>query len=200
MLTFIVAVFFLLVTPGPGVLSTAGVGSGFGYRPGLIYVAGLFVGTNAVALAVVTGLAAIVFSVPVLRTILMWMSMAYLIYLAAKIALSGSKVGFIEAQKAPGFWNGIALQAINPKAYAVNSALFTGFPIFPNSLLTETLLKFLAINAVWIPIHLAWLAAGVWLHRLALPGPQQRLINFAMAGALLTVVALAVWSLRSQGH
>ena len=37
MLTFAAAVFFLIVTPGPGVLSTAGVGSGYGYRPGLEY-------------------------------------------------------------------------------------------------------------------------------------------------------------------
>ena len=34
-LVFTFAVFLLLVTPGPGVLSTAGVGSGFGSRTGL---------------------------------------------------------------------------------------------------------------------------------------------------------------------
>ena len=32
MLTFAVACFFILITPGPGVLSTAGVGSAFGRR------------------------------------------------------------------------------------------------------------------------------------------------------------------------
>ncbi|MGB0853473.1 MAG: LysE family translocator, partial [Pikeienuella sp.] len=34
MLTFAAAVFFLLITPGPGVLSLAGVGASFGYRAG----------------------------------------------------------------------------------------------------------------------------------------------------------------------
>lgn len=195
MLTFIAAVFFLLITPGPGVLSTAGVGSGFGYRPGLIYLGGLFVGTNLVALAVVTGLAAIVLSVPVLRTVLMWASIAYLLYLASRIAFSGSTVGFIEAKSAPGFWGGVTLQTINPKAYAVNSALFTGFPIFADNLVFETLFKFAAINAIWVPIHLLWLAAGVWLHRLDLPASQQRLINWTMAAALLAVVGLAILAL-----
>ncbi|MEC8551875.1 MAG: LysE family translocator, partial [Pseudomonadota bacterium] len=32
MLTFAAAVFLLIVTPGPGVLSTAGVGAAFGWR------------------------------------------------------------------------------------------------------------------------------------------------------------------------
>jgi threonine/homoserine/homoserine lactone efflux protein len=51
--SFAAAVFFLIITPGPGALSTAGVGSGFGFRVGLAYVAGPFIGTNLVALTVV---------------------------------------------------------------------------------------------------------------------------------------------------
>ena len=38
MLTFALAVLLLIATPGPGVLSTAGVGAAFGWRPGLSYV------------------------------------------------------------------------------------------------------------------------------------------------------------------
>ena len=70
MLHFIISVLLLLITPGPGVLSLAGVCSAFGKDSGLRYMLGLFIGTNLVALAVVTGLAAIVFSVPWLRTVL----------------------------------------------------------------------------------------------------------------------------------
>jgi len=54
MLTFSIAVFMLLITPGPGVLSTAGVGAAFGFSAGLRYVFGLFLGTNLVALAVIS--------------------------------------------------------------------------------------------------------------------------------------------------
>ena len=60
MIAFTLSVFLLLITPGPGVLSTAGVGAAFGFRAGLRYVAGLCLGTNLVALIVVSGLAAIV--------------------------------------------------------------------------------------------------------------------------------------------
>ena len=46
MLTFALAVFLLIITPGPGVLSTAGVGAAYGFQPGLRYVMGLFIGTT----------------------------------------------------------------------------------------------------------------------------------------------------------
>ena len=87
MLTFAAAVFLLIITPGPGVLSTAGVGAAFGWRQGLFYVGGLCAGTNLVSLAVISGLAAIILAEPVVRTVLLFASSAYLGYLALRIAL-----------------------------------------------------------------------------------------------------------------
>lgn len=194
MLTFFAAVFFLIITPGPGVLTTAGVGSGFGFRAGFRYVFGLFIGNNLVGLAVITGLAAVVLSVPTIRIVLTVASVGYLCYLAAKIAFAGSRIAFIEAKSAPGVLNGVLLQTINPKAYAVNTALYAGFPFAPDSLLLETLAKVLIINAVWIPIHLGWLWAGAALHRLNLSQAAHRRINYAMAASLLAVVALALYA------
>lgn len=196
MLTFAAAVFFLIITPGPGVLSTAGVGSGFGYRPGLVYVFGLFIGTNLVALSVVTGLAAILLADPRIRTVLLVASAAYLVYLAIRIALAGSKIGFIHRSAPPGIVGGLLLQAINPKAYAVNTTLFTGFSFLPGNFLAEVALKFLIVNAIWIPIHLAWLWAGVTLHRLDLAPGTQRIINIVMALSMLAVVGLAAFANR----
>jgi threonine/homoserine/homoserine lactone efflux protein len=46
MLTFAITVFLLIVTPGPGVLSTAGFGAAYGYKKSLRYVFGLFLGTT----------------------------------------------------------------------------------------------------------------------------------------------------------
>lgn len=195
MWTFAAAVFLLIITPGPGVLSTAGVGAAFGKEAGLRYVIGLFIGTNLVAFAVVTGLAAIVFSVPFVRSVLLVLSVLYLMYLAFRIASAGAKIAFIEAKSKPGILNGIALQAINPKAYAVNTTLFTGFAFMPEAFLSETLIKFAIMALIWIPIHLAWLAAGIFIEQLNLDPKIQFRINLAMASAMMLVVALAVFSL-----
>ena len=192
MLTFAAACFFLFITPGPGVLSLAGVGSGFGFAQGRRYMVGLFLGTNFVALAVVTGLAAAVLAVPHVRTALLYASAAYLLYLALRIAFAGSKVAFIERQSAPGIIGGLMLQAINPKAYAVNTAFFSGFAFMPDNLVMELVIKFAIMNALWICIHFLWLWAGVTLHRLDLPKRTQFAINVAMALSMLAVVALAV--------
>ena len=52
-----------MVTPGPGVLSLAGVGAGFGWRVGIMYLIGLFLGTNGVALLVVLGFKQFLFEI-----------------------------------------------------------------------------------------------------------------------------------------
>jgi threonine/homoserine/homoserine lactone efflux protein len=194
MLAFAAAVFFLIISPGPGVLSTAGVGAAYGYRNGLAYVAGLFAGSNLVAMLVISGVAATALALPWLRTTLLIASLGYLLWLAWRIASAGAQIGFIEARTPLGFWNGLALQPINPKAYVVNTTLFTGFSFMPDALWLETAIKLLIMNLIWIPLHLGWLGAGISLRRLDL-GPQtQRRVNIAMALSMLVAVGLALWS------
>ncbi len=188
---FVLAVFLLIATPGPGVLSLAGVGSAFGYAHGIRYLAGLLVGTNLVCLAVISGLAALVLAEPGIRAVLSAASAACLIWLAFRIALAGTRVAFIEQPKPPGIRGGILLQAVNPKAYAVNTALFSGFAFMAEHPVLEIGTKMFVLNVLWIAIHLAWLFAGVTLRRMSLPRGWQRGINIGMAAAMLAVVALA---------
>lgn len=195
MITFTMAVFFLIITPGPGVLSTAGVGSAFGRRAGLSYVAGLWAGTNLVSLIIVTGLAAIILSGDIVRLSLGVLSSGYLFYLAARIAFAGSQIAFITSAKQPGFFSGLFLQFVNPKAYAVNTALFSSFAFLPDAFLTELLLKFLLMNMVWVPLHLLWLELGVGLQKLSLSQQATKRINLAMAVSLVIVVCLSLASL-----
>lgn len=191
MLTFLSAVFLLLITPGPGVLSTAGVGSSFGKAAGLRYIVGLFLGTNLVALAVITGVAGLLIAHEGARLVLMIASTLYLLYLALRIATAGSNIAFIKRQSAPSVIDGIMLQIINPKAYVVNTAVFTGFQLGGLSYTSEMLTKVVLVNAIWIPIHLLWLAVGISIKNLELSPLWRRSINIAMALALLGVVALA---------
>ena len=195
MITFIFAVIFLLSTPGPGVLSAAGVGAGFGMRAGLRFVSGLFIGQAIVFFAVAFGLATLVLATPWLRIFLMALSFSYLLYLAGRIALAGSKNAFVNLEGAPGFLAGVLLQPINPKAYAVLTTLLGGFPLFPESYWTEVALKFAVLNMIWIPIHLAWIYFGVFLSNLNLHKSVQRNINLAIAASMLAVVALATWTM-----
>lgn len=194
MLIFTASLLLLLLTPGPGVLTLAGVGSAYGYKAGWRYGIGLFIGSNTVLIAAASGLAALFLADDRLRLVFTVLSSAYLLYLAAKIAFAGSKISFIEATKPPGVWGGITLQIINPKAYVVGTFVYSNFPIWPESLMVEIIIKFIIANAIWFPIHIIWLAAGVTVNRLDLPAHIHRGINVVMAVSMLIVVGLAVWS------
>lgn len=161
MLSFVMAVFLLLITPGPGVLSTAGVGTAYGMRAGISYVTGLFLGSNLVALLVISGLATIMLDIPVMRIALAVLSAGYLSYLAAKIAFSGVRIAINNPTKPPAIFAGIMLQLINPKAYTVSTTFFSGFAFYPDSFLTETIIKLLILNAIWIPVNISWLVADI---------------------------------------
>ena len=192
MLTFAITVFLLIVTPGPGVLSTAGFGAAYGYKKSLRYVFGLFLGTNLVFLAVATGLIAILLSIPSLRIFLLILSTCYLFYLAAKIALAGSNIAFIKAKSPPGIISGVLLQAINPKAYVVNTTLVSGFAFYQSSFAIELVIKFFIMNSIWIPLHLLWLHVGTVLHELNLSIKNQRIINLMMSLSMVLVVVISI--------
>ena len=195
MITFAIVTFLMFVTPGPGVLSLAGVGAAFGWRQGFVYMAGLFVGHVLVSLAVITGLATIILAEPIVRTILLFCSAGYLSYLALRIALAGSKIGFIEMLKAPGFVAGMSLQFINPKAYAVHTTFFTGFAFYPGNFAVEISLKLIILNTTWLLLHTLWLYAGYRLHELQLSSKVQKWINILMALCLCVVISLSVNSI-----
>ena len=192
MLIFVAAAILLIITPGPGVLSLAGVGSAFGFRAGLKYFIGLFFGNNLVGVFVISGVGALVLADPVTRTVLLILSSIYLIYLASTIALSGSNIGFKGYTHKPGIKSGVLLQIINPKAYVVNSTMYSGFLLFENAYFLEVIIKVLIVNTIWIPVHFLWLYIGVFIKRLDLSLSIQRTINYFMAIAMVLVVVLSV--------
>ncbi|MEL6374916.1 MAG: LysE family translocator [Pseudomonadota bacterium] len=192
MLTFMAAVFFLLITPGPGVLTTAGVGAGFGFKAGARYTLGIVAGTVLVMILIASGLAAVLFTLPGLRIALLIGSTLYLLWIAYKVAASGNRVGFMEAERAPQFHDGFLLSLINPKGFAVFTTLFSSFPLYPDNLLVENVIKGMLFVSVSLPVHFLWLYAGISLKRLAPSEGTARAINYAMAAALVVVVLLAV--------
>ena len=192
MLTFAISVFLSIVTPGPGVLSTAGFGAAYGFKKSLSYVFGLFLGTNLVFLAVASGLIAVLLSIPSLRIFLLILSTCYLFYLASKIALAGSNIAFIKAKAPPGITSGVLLQVINPKAYVVNTTFVSGFAFYQSSFAIELIIKFFIINAIWIPLHLIWLYAGTILHDLNLSNKNQRIINLMLSFSMIAAVVISI--------
>ncbi|WNK01248.1 LysE family translocator [Thalassospiraceae bacterium LMO-JJ14] len=193
MLTFITAVFFLIITPGPGVLTVAGNAAAYGFRAGVPYLVGVVVGSLVVMGMVASGLTALVFQIPYVREVMLGASLCYLLYLAWRIASSGGGIAIIETDKPLGFVNGATLSLINPKAYAVFTTIVGGFNFYPESYAVEIAMKFVIFSSMSFPIHLLWNYMGASLKRLPLGAKGHRRVNIAMALAMLMVVALAVY-------
>ena len=199
MIAYIVISFLMMVTPGPGVLSLAGVGAGFGWRVGMMYLIGLFFGTNGVALLVVLGFKQFLFEIEGVELTFLFLSLSYLSFLSWRIATSDNKTGFKQSLKAPKLYEGIFLQFVNPKAYVVQGHLFVVLSLGINSYNAEIITKFIIVNSIWIPIHLLWLWLGISLKKWSLASKKQAFVNRAMGLALFAVVILsAIMELNSE--
>ena len=199
MITYIIISFLMMVTPGPGVLSLAGVGAGFGWKVGMMYLIGLFFGTNGVALLVVLGFKQFLFEIDGVEITFLLLSLSYLSYLSWRIATSDNKTGFKQSLKAPRLYEGIFLQFVNPKAYVVQGHLFVVLSLGMVSYSTEIIVKFIIVNSIWIPIHLLWLWLGISLKKWSLAVNKQIWVNRGMGLALFSVVILsAIMELNSE--
>ena len=199
MITYIVISFLMMVTPGPGVLSLAAVGAGFGWKVGMMYLIGLFFGTNGVALFVVLGFKQFLFEIDGVEITFLLLSLSYLSFLSWRIATSDNKTGFKQSLKAPRLYEGIFLQFVNPKAYVVQGHLFVVLSLGMSSFNTEIIVKFIIVNSIWIPIHLLWLWLGISLKKWSLAVNKQTWVNRGMGLALFAVVILsAIMELNSE--
>ena len=196
MISFILAVFFLIITPGPAVLALAGVGACFSFKMGIRFLIGLAIGHITVSILVITGLSSIIFSIPAMRMFFLIVSTGFLLFLSYKIITQGSKIAFPNYLSVPNMVDGIILQLINPKAYAVHTLIFSGFSIYPNDFFLETIWKFIVMNTIWFPIHFIWLAGGSIIKEISLKPRSQTIVNAIMGTSLLIVSILSFFSLQ----
>ena len=177
-------------SPGPSTISVTAVGASFGIRRSLPYAAGLVAGTVAVLLAVAAGVVALVASIPHGALVLGILSAAYILYLAFRIATAPPLDARSGLTAAPGFFGGFLLAVANPKAYVAIAAVFAGTTVARDPGL-DAAVKTVVLSGMVVLIHLCWLLAGVSLSRRLRDPVSARIINLAMAAALVAVTAVA---------
>jgi threonine/homoserine/homoserine lactone efflux protein len=89
LIAFVIFAAVMFFTPGPNNIMLLSSGLTYGFRPTLPHIAGITFGFAFMIGTVGLGLGTIFITYPVLQTILKYAGVAYLIYLAAAIALSG---------------------------------------------------------------------------------------------------------------
>ena len=183
-------------TPGPNTTLSTALAANHGLRRAMPFVCAVPVGWGVLLSLCALGLGALLLAIPVLALAIKFIGVAYLFWLASKIARSRQLSEADAARLNVGFWQGAALQFVNIKAWMLALAIVSGW-IAGRS---DPGLRF----AVVLPVMLAYAFVSNLVYALAgsllrewLAGPTgtgRRLMwfNYAMAAVL---VVTAIWML-----
>lgn len=184
-------------TPGPNTTLSTALAANRGFRHALPFVLAVPVGWGALLLVCALGLGGLVLAMPLLGGAIKFGGVAYLLYLAWKLAQARQLGQAADATRLNvGFWQGVALQFVNIKAWMLALAIVSGW-IAGRADATQRLALVLPIMLVYaFASNCSYALVGSTLrHWLAGPqGTGRRLVwfNRAMAAVLL---ATALWML-----
>ncbi len=181
----------IMGSPGPATISLTAAGSAYGVRRSLGYLVGIVLGTTIVLVAVGTGITATLLAVPALRSALIAISVAYILWLAYHVATAPPLAAQSAASNAPTFAGGALLGVANPKAWVAIAAVFAGNHL-ARSATGDAAAKIAILTVMIVLINATWLAAGASFAPLLRDPRRARIINVTLAAALVASTALAV--------
>ena len=184
------------VTPGPNNLMLMASGTNFGFARTVPHMLGVALGFALMIVLVGLGVAAVLTAVPGLLAAIKWASVAYLLYLAFRIATA--PVRPLEGKPAARpmtFLQAAAFQWINPKAWTMTLTAVSAY--IPAGDRTTGLLTVAAVfGAINLPSVGLWALMGTALRRF-LADPR-RLRTFNVVAALTLVATL--WPVVAGSH
>jgi threonine/homoserine/homoserine lactone efflux protein len=181
-------------TPGPNTTLSTALGANYGFKRALRFVLAVPVGWGLLFTLCAAGVGTLVVALPVLRQAITFGGVAYLLYLAWKLAHSASLQQVDAKRLNLTFAQGVMLQFLNIKAWMLALTVVAGWLAgrpdaglrFAQTL--PVMLVFgLASNALYAAVGALlrdWLVGG--------KNPGKRLLWFNRAMAML-LVATAVW-------
>lgn len=184
-IAFAVFAAVMYFTPGPNNIMVLSSGMTYGFRPTLPHIAGITIGCAFMVGAVGLGFGTIFIAYPVLQTILKYAGAAYLIYLAAVIAISEPVTPGQDNRRGPmTFWGAVLFQWVNVKGWVMvigTITAYAGIASFPwNIVIQVGLCLLLGVVAPSV-----WALSGSSLRALMTSPRAVRAFNIVMAALLL---------------
>ncbi len=179
------------ITPGPNNMMLMASGANFGLRRTVPHALGVGIGFTLMIILVGVGLMGLFDMFPVLNLVLKVVSVAYLLWLAWKIAnaaapdTSGSERG-----KPMSFVQAMLFQWVNPKAW---SMALTAIALYaPDRNFGAVLLVALIFGIINLPSTSLWAMMGTALRGWLASPVRLRAFNWTMAALLVASLALLV--------
>lgn len=171
------------ITPGPNNLMLMASGANFGFRRTIPHMLGVGLGFVFMVLLVGAGLVQVFDAYPISHTILKVGSVAYLLYLAWKIATAapikngatkGSPMTFLQAA---------AFQWVNPKAWTMALTAVTVYT--PETTLWAISIVAIVFGAINLPSVSSWTLLGQQMARVLTNPARLLAFNWTMAALLV---------------
>jgi threonine/homoserine/homoserine lactone efflux protein len=158
-------------------------GANFGFRRTVPHMLGIGIGHSVMVFLVGLGLAGAFLAVPWLYTVMKVASVAYMLWLAWKIAQAAPPEGGQAGGRPFTFFQAAAFQWVNPKAWAMALGATTVYA--PDRTVPTMLVVAVVFAAVNLPSVSLWTVAGEQLRRFLTKPARLRAFNWAMAGLLV---------------
>lgn len=179
------------ITPGPNNLMLMASGANYGFRRTVPHLLGVGLGFVFMVLMVGVGLVGVFNAIPASYTVLKVVSVAYLLYLAARIATAAPPSDSARDEGRPfTFLQAAAFQWVNPKAWTM--ALTSVAVYAPSQNLLAVSFVALVFGVINLPCVSAWTVLGEKLRGVLASPRRLRAFNWLMAlllvGSLYPVV------------
>ena len=190
-ISFAAFAFSQVATPGPANMAMLATGARYGFRAALPFVAGVVLGKQLIIWPIGFGLMSLADQLPLLFVLLKYVSAAYIIWLAWRVAnmrLSVNK----DTANAPSFVAGLWVHPLNPKAWAMIVAGFTNFVDPGTATLTATAIIALSLMVIQIICHPVWTFFGDRIAKLLIGTPSERYLMWCLAALTVAFVGYAL--------
>ena len=172
-----------VITPGPNNLMLMASGANFGFRRTVPHMLGITLGFPCMVFFVGIGVMQVFDLWPISYTLLKILSVAYLLYLAWKIANAAPPKQANAEGRPLSFLQSAAFQWVNPKAWSMALSAITLYATGRN------LESVLWVSAVYVAVSLICQEL-----RRFLKNPERlRIFNLVMAGLLVATLIPVLW-------
>ena len=114
-------------TPGPNTTLSTALAANGGLRRAMPFVCAVPLGWSGLLLLCALGLGALLLAVPILALVVKMVGVAYLVWMAFKLSQARQLLEADAAKLQVGFWQGVALQFVNIKAWMLALAIVSGW-------------------------------------------------------------------------
>ena len=177
-------------TPGPNTTLSAAIAANSGLAVAMRFVLAVPLGWGALLLACVAGLGALIAAAPVLSGALKAAGLAYMLWLAWRLARSATLAQADGSRLSVGFAQGVALQFVNIKAWMNALLISAGWVTVDDQVLQRLAIVLPLMMAYGLASNFTYALVGSGLRSWLARGSRLLVFNRALA---LVLVATAVW-------